>query len=113
MYGAYDAFNLTEVTGPIHIANCTVHKGRGLLLLCENMLNFVRIFGEKNSSCYCVSRRVGVGHEAHIFMECVCVCVCVRERERQTDIQRCVCESERDRQTDRGVCVCVCAFKGA
>nr|KAG5700697.1 hypothetical protein BaRGS_029062 [Batillaria attramentaria] len=29
MYGAYDAFNLTEVTGRIHIANCTVHKNRG------------------------------------------------------------------------------------
>ena len=31
-YGAYDAFNLTEVTGPIHIANSTVHKCRGLCL---------------------------------------------------------------------------------
>ncbi|XP_076442507.1 protein bark beetle-like [Babylonia areolata] len=28
-YGAYDAFNLTEITGPIHIANSSVHKCRG------------------------------------------------------------------------------------
>lgn len=28
-YAAYDAFNLTEITGPIHIANSTIHKGRG------------------------------------------------------------------------------------
>lgn len=29
MYTAYDAFNLTEITGSIHIANCTIHKNRG------------------------------------------------------------------------------------
>lgn len=30
-YGAYDAFNLTEITGPIHIANSTVSYNRGEL----------------------------------------------------------------------------------
>ena len=92
MYGAYDAFNLTEVTGPIHIANCTVHKGRGLLWLCENMLSFVRPFEKKAIPVTVLAEGFGVGHDTHIFKECVSVCVCVCV---------CVCERERESQPDR------------